>query len=215
MCLSLAWSLDDAILVLGDPDTTDFLFWAALGGVAFGALGPTVGWGRWTTHLIGAVFAALLTTLLVGWVLEPEGASPGVLFGATADSAVIAWTDLVVERRPVDVPVRAPPARAWPHRVGFVAVRELCRVRSSPAAQCGGRHRAVAARQHVADDTPPDALTSSCTRSRRSSCSCASTPSTSSPIGCAAGSATHPRSPGSISAAVRSSSRWRSWDRFC
>ena len=25
MCLSLAWSLDDAILVLGDPDTTDFL----------------------------------------------------------------------------------------------------------------------------------------------------------------------------------------------
>ena len=74
MCLSLAWSLDDAILVLGDPDTTDFLFWAALGGVVIGALGPTVGWGRWTTHLIGAVFAALLTPLLVGWVLDPRRA---------------------------------------------------------------------------------------------------------------------------------------------
>ena len=98
MCLSLAWSLDDAILVLGDPDTTDFLFWAALGGVAIGALGPTVGWGRWTTHLIGAVFAALLTSLLVGWVLIPEGASPGVLFQTTTESAVIAWTDLVVNR---------------------------------------------------------------------------------------------------------------------
>ena len=96
--LSLAWSLDDAILVLGDPDTTDFLFWAALGGVAIGALGPTIGWGRWTTHLIGAVFAALLIPLLVGWVLIPDGASPGVLFQATTDSAVIAWIDLVVNR---------------------------------------------------------------------------------------------------------------------
>lgn len=98
MCLALAWSLDDAILVLGDGDVTDFLFWTALGGVAVGALGPTVGWGRWTTHLIGAAFAALLTPLLVGWVLIPEGASPGVLFQRTTEAAVTAWTDLVVER---------------------------------------------------------------------------------------------------------------------
>ena len=36
--------------------------------------------------------------MLVGWVLIPDGASPGVLFQATTDSAVIAWTDLVVNR---------------------------------------------------------------------------------------------------------------------
>ena len=99
LCLSLALSLDDAVLVLGAGEVTDFLFWAALGGVAIGALGPTVGWGRWTTHVIGGVVAVLLTSLLVGWVLIPDGAAPGVLFGATADSAVTAWSDLVVNRR--------------------------------------------------------------------------------------------------------------------
>ena len=98
MCASLAWSLDDAILVLGDPDVTDFLFWAAIGGVVIGALGPTVGWGRWTTHLIGACFAALLVPLLVGWVLIPDGASVDVLFRRTTESAVIAWIDLVINR---------------------------------------------------------------------------------------------------------------------
>ena len=99
MCLSLAWSLDDAILVLGEDSVTDFLTWAALGGVLVGVLGPTVGWGRWTTHLIGAAFAVLLTTLLVGWVLIPEGADPHALFQATADSTVAAWSDLVVNSR--------------------------------------------------------------------------------------------------------------------
>lgn len=98
MCASLAWSLDDAILVVGDGDVTDFLLWAALGGVVIGVLGPTVGWGRWTTHLIGAAFAALLTPLLVGWVLIPPGASADVLFQRTALSAVTAWIDLVVNR---------------------------------------------------------------------------------------------------------------------
>jgi len=98
MCASLAWSLDDAILVMGDGDVTDFLFWAALGGVVIGAVGPTVGWGRWTTHLIGAAFAALLIPLLVGWILIPDGASPAVLFGKTTESAVIAWIDLVVNQ---------------------------------------------------------------------------------------------------------------------
>ena len=98
MCASLAWSLDDAILVLGDGDVTDFLLWTALAGVVIGALGPTVGWGRWTTHLVGACFAALLTPLLVGWVLIPEGADAGVLFQRTTQSAVTAWIDLIVNR---------------------------------------------------------------------------------------------------------------------
>ena len=201
MCLALAWSLDDAVLVLGDGDVTDFLTWAALGGVLIGALGPTVGWGRWTTHLIGAAFAALLTSLLVGWVLIETGASPHDLFQATTDSAVTAWSDLVVNQRPIDVPVRASPAPPRAHRVGVVAVRELRGLRASAAAQRGHRHRLAAAGQHVADHSATSSPTSCCTRSRRCSCSSASTRSTSSPTGCAGGSAIHRRSRGCTCAA--------------
>jgi transglutaminase-like putative cysteine protease len=96
ICATLAWSLDDALLVLGRDQLTDFLFWAAIGGAVAGILGPLVGWGRWTTHLVGAAFAALLVPLLVGWALNPEGAEPALLFQATTDAAVQAWSDLVV-----------------------------------------------------------------------------------------------------------------------
>jgi transglutaminase-like putative cysteine protease len=99
ICMSLAWSLDDALLVLGRDEYTDFLVWAAIGGAAAGWVGPLVGWGRWTTHAIGAVVAALVTTLLVGGVLMPEGGPLGVLFKATADQAVEAWADLIVAGR--------------------------------------------------------------------------------------------------------------------
>src|SRR6478736_4292785 len=34
VCATLAWSLDDALLVLGQDQLTDFLFWAAMGGAA-------------------------------------------------------------------------------------------------------------------------------------------------------------------------------------
>jgi transglutaminase-like putative cysteine protease len=100
MCLALALALDDAVLVLGDGGVTDFLAWTAFGGVLVGAIGPTVGWGRWTTHLIGALFAALVTPLLVGSVLleQQGGGTPFALFQATAHSAARAWSDLVVNQ---------------------------------------------------------------------------------------------------------------------
>lgn len=98
MCLALAWSLDDALLVLGRDEVTDFLTWAALGGVLIGVVGPAVGWGRWTTHLIGALFAALVIPLLVGWALIPDGAEPHALFQLTSNEVVTAWSDLVVVR---------------------------------------------------------------------------------------------------------------------
>lgn len=97
LCLSFAWAVDDARPVLGVDRYTDFLTWAAVGGVAAGFVGPLVGWGRWRTYLIGSVLAALITPLLVGSVLtEGEAASFGAMFRATADSAVAAWNDLVV-----------------------------------------------------------------------------------------------------------------------
>jgi hypothetical protein len=99
ICATLAWSLDDALLVLGRDEYTDFLFWAAMGGFAAGFLGPLVGWSRWTTHIIGAIFAALLVALLVGWVLVPDGADPGVLFQHTTNDVVAAWSDLVLAGR--------------------------------------------------------------------------------------------------------------------
>ncbi len=99
LCLSLAWSLDDALLVLGRDELTDFLVWPAVGGVLTAFIGATVGWGRWRTYAVGAAFAALLTPLLVGGVLIPDGAAPADLFGATAGSAVGAWRDLIVANR--------------------------------------------------------------------------------------------------------------------
>ncbi|HUP53900.1 MAG TPA: transglutaminase family protein, partial [Methylomirabilota bacterium] len=100
ICLALAWALDDATLVLGDGDVTDFLVWTALAGVLVGVVGPTVGWGRWTTHLIGAAFAALITPLWVGAVLLREAAGPHdlhALFQATTDATATAYVDLVVD----------------------------------------------------------------------------------------------------------------------
>lgn len=96
VCATLAWSLDDALLVLGQDQLTDFLFWAAMGGAAVGLIGPLVGWGRWTTHLVGAMFAAVLIPLLVGWAIYPAGGSLGFLFQQTTDEVVLAFSDLIV-----------------------------------------------------------------------------------------------------------------------
>ena len=99
LCLSLAWSLDDAQLVLGEESLTDFLPWMAVGGVLAGFLGPTVGWGRWRTFSIGAIFAALVTPIIVGSVLVPGGDEIGRLFERTARSVLAALDDLVVQDR--------------------------------------------------------------------------------------------------------------------
>lgn len=96
LCLTLAWSLDGARLILGRDRDTDFLPWVAVLGVATGVGAAKVGWGRWRTYLIGAAAAALITPLIVGTVLLPEGASPSELFRATADATVGAFQDLVV-----------------------------------------------------------------------------------------------------------------------
>ena len=68
VCATLAWSLDDALLVLGRDEYTDFLFWAAIGGVMAGLVGPLVGWGRWKTHVIGAVFCRLSCSGFTRWL---------------------------------------------------------------------------------------------------------------------------------------------------
>lgn len=100
MAVTVGWSLDDAALVLGRREWTDFLPWAALGGVAVGFLGARFRWNRFVAHLIGAAFAALLVPLLVGGILAPGG-SPGVRYEATAASTLNAVFDFAVRGREV------------------------------------------------------------------------------------------------------------------
>ena len=97
--LVLAWSLDDARWVLGRGAYLDFLPLAAAGGVLAGFVGPKVGWSRWTTYLVGSVFAALIIPLLTASVAHPEGAPLGQLYRETATSVVAAYVDIVVRNQ--------------------------------------------------------------------------------------------------------------------
>ncbi|MDO8483815.1 MAG: transglutaminase domain-containing protein [Candidatus Limnocylindrales bacterium] len=99
LCLTLAWSLDDARWVLGRDTYLDFLPLAAAGGVLVGFIGPKVGWGRWQTHLIGSIFAALIVPLFVASAAHPQGASFQELYVATAASVVAAYGDIVVRNQ--------------------------------------------------------------------------------------------------------------------
>jgi transglutaminase-like putative cysteine protease len=95
MAVIVAWSLDDAALVLGQRDWTDFLAWAALGGVAVGYVGARTGWSRPVAHLVGALLAAFVVPLMVGSILDPAG-TPILRFEATANACYNAVVDLVV-----------------------------------------------------------------------------------------------------------------------
>jgi len=99
LCMTLAWSLDDARWVLGRETYLDFLPLAAAGGVLAGFIGPKVGWGRWQTYLIGSVFAALIIPLVAASVSHPEGASFHELYEATADSMAAAYGDIVIRNQ--------------------------------------------------------------------------------------------------------------------
>jgi transglutaminase-like putative cysteine protease len=97
MCLALAWAIDDARPVINKTEVTDFLPWTVVGGVLCGFVGSKVGWGRWTTYLVGALAAAVITPILVGTVLLPDGGSISEYFRATANASVQAYIELVVE----------------------------------------------------------------------------------------------------------------------
>src|SRR4029077_829548 len=103
LALTVAWSLDAAHLVPGVGDLTSYLPIAAVLGVLCGFIGPKVGWGRWTTYLVGVTFAALIVPLLVGNVLAPRDLTdvglPGDLFARTARATVNAYTDLIIRNR--------------------------------------------------------------------------------------------------------------------
>lgn len=99
MCMTFAWSLDDARWVLGRETYLDFLPLAAAGGVLAGFVGSKVGWSRWQTYLVGAALAALLVPIWVASVSAAEGTSIGDLYRATAASVRAAYLDLVVRNQ--------------------------------------------------------------------------------------------------------------------
>ncbi len=96
MCVTMAWAVDDVAPVMGRGTYTDFLTWAAVGGVLMGFVGPKLGLGRWRTYLVGSLVAALVVPWLVGANLQSDGSIPG-RFEATATAAVQAYVDLIVE----------------------------------------------------------------------------------------------------------------------
>lgn len=100
MAATVAWSIDDAGVVLGRAEWTDFLLWAAVCGVAIAFVGAKVGWNRWIAHVVGATFAALIVPLLVGGVLVDDADLAG-RFGATAGASFRAWSDLVLDNQQV------------------------------------------------------------------------------------------------------------------
>ncbi|MCJ7711044.1 MAG: hypothetical protein MUQ32_09480, partial [Chloroflexi bacterium] len=72
MVLVLAWAIDDPAWVAGHEARTDGLALFALLGMAVGLIGPKLGWGRWTTHVIGALFAGLLIPVFAGWAFKAD-----------------------------------------------------------------------------------------------------------------------------------------------
>ncbi len=92
--LVLASAVDSPAWVDGRPELTDGLVWCALLGVMTAFLGAKAGWGRWTTHVIGALFAGLLIPIIAGLPFVPPGSSVVVAFQKTAAGSVDAYLDI-------------------------------------------------------------------------------------------------------------------------
>jgi transglutaminase-like putative cysteine protease len=95
LCATMAASIDDVAPILAREDYTDMLVPMAIAGMFAGLIGVKVGWGRWLTYLMGAVFAALIVPLVVGDILRGEGATLPP-YHETARSLVQAVIDLQV-----------------------------------------------------------------------------------------------------------------------
>jgi len=115
LLIALAWSVDDPGWIGGVGERTDFLVPIALAGLAVGLIGAKVGWGRWTTHLIGAGFAALALPLVAGDLLLGDavaGLEPAALWARYSAAAAVsyeAWHDIAILDRPF--------TREWGHYV--------------------------------------------------------------------------------------------------
>jgi len=99
MALVVGWAIDEPNWVLGSTLLTNFLPWAAIGGVLAGFITAELGWGRLRGHLAGAVAAALIVPVIVGSVLMPEEGNFARLFVAASDASAVAVRELIVQGR--------------------------------------------------------------------------------------------------------------------
>jgi transglutaminase-like putative cysteine protease len=105
--VSLGWSIDDVKWVGGAGGLTDFLPLAGIAGILVGFAGPKLGWGRWTTHLIGVGFAAIVLPIIAGGIILGDsvtGWGPVELTARYREAARVVyrvWVDLAVLGRPL------------------------------------------------------------------------------------------------------------------
>src|SRR5262249_54022600 len=97
MCLVLATAIDDPSWVNGHGAYTDGLVWFAAFGVIIGFAGPKLGWSRWTTHGVGALFAGIVIPIVAGMTVPVGGVVAQSIpdaFHAAAEGTVNAYLDV-------------------------------------------------------------------------------------------------------------------------
>lgn len=100
--VSIGWSIDDAKWVRGIGPFTDFLPLAGIAGVAFGFGGAKLGWSRWTTHLLGIAFAAMILPIIAGAIVlgdTVQGFGIAAMAARYHEAAAVigrVWNDLAV-----------------------------------------------------------------------------------------------------------------------
>ena len=100
--VTIAWSIDDAKWVRGIGPFTDFLPLVGIAGVAFGLGGAKLGWGRWTTHLLGIAFAAIIIPIIAGAIVlgdTVQGFGLAAMAARYREAAAVigrVWSDLAI-----------------------------------------------------------------------------------------------------------------------
>ena len=94
MVTTLGASLVEATwTVRAKSGDTGFLLYVGAIGLAFGFIGAKLGWGRWRTHIVGALFAGLVLPMIMGGlILEARGTPVGWDPAALANRMGVAWT---------------------------------------------------------------------------------------------------------------------------
>jgi len=93
LAFALGSAMDEPAWVNGHGALTDSLVLCAGAGALVGFLGPKLGWGRWRTHIVGAMFAGLLLPIIAGWAMVP-GSTAAEAFRTTAFGSLEAYLDL-------------------------------------------------------------------------------------------------------------------------
>jgi transglutaminase-like putative cysteine protease len=101
MVAMFAISLIEAAWTGNLAGSQGFLFWVGILGFAIGTIGAKVGWGRWRTHLVGALIGGILLPLITGGLAlgDDLGWAPLDLaqrLVAALDVVSNVWNDLVV-----------------------------------------------------------------------------------------------------------------------